>query len=389
MMPPLAKALSAVDPSTLHCEACSVYDPSLRCSSHPTILSFLVGTTDKARAGLWCARCRALQAMKAIAISLVAGWWSPRGPKLTFDALRANLKGGVQQPAVNAQLLRSIAQFEHGNENPDLAAMFARAAQTVQPQIENRRFLESLERAGHRIPFRESPWRFAPFLPVVVFAIAIIAFGTRIMTGDDAETAVAAIPIQHAALVPPKRSPAAPVRTWTSRQSADELEKELKSNSDRALASAYLRARLREVKDEIPLRVRRGDSIWPLETSVISLGSNSSLAPVFANSRVTAAYETLVATMREATRYYHGGATVEVMERHAGETMNVTVAAAFTAIDADLRGQEGERDAAASQANSGAFAIAEMRRDLRIRGAVISTTTRAIDDCLRLLGDSP
>ena len=127
------------DLSTVSCQSCGVYDASLRASSHPTVVSVLVTAAQSANAGIFCARCRAIESVKATAITLLAGWWSLRGPALTIAAIRANIDGGEQNSTTNAQMLRGLAQLEYANRNPEFAAMFARAAHVVQPQRENSR----------------------------------------------------------------------------------------------------------------------------------------------------------------------------------------------------------------------------------------------------------
>jgi hypothetical protein len=59
---------------------------------------------------------------KAAAISLLAGWWSIRGPRLTIAALRTNLRGGDQRPGTNAEMLRVIARRQYDGGNPELAS---------------------------------------------------------------------------------------------------------------------------------------------------------------------------------------------------------------------------------------------------------------------------
>jgi hypothetical protein len=61
------------DLSTVSCQGCGVYDASLRCSSHPTVVSVLVTANQSACVGIWCARCRAIESAKAAAITLLAG----------------------------------------------------------------------------------------------------------------------------------------------------------------------------------------------------------------------------------------------------------------------------------------------------------------------------
>jgi hypothetical protein len=380
---PPAQALP-IDLSTVCCGRCGVYDASLRCSSHRWVVSSLVKASENAHVGIWCARCRGIEAAKATAISLLAGWWSLRGPGATLAAVRANLKGGEQQHArMNAQMLRGIARLEFDKGNPELAVMFASAAHDVSPQRENSRLLDDLRRAGHRgTPQKASPWRFAPFVPPIVLAIALGALGLRALTGGDVEPAtVAAVRRPALAKTVPAPQPRA-AKGWNPNASADELEKDLASDSSPGLARAYFQARLREAKAQIPLLVRRGDNLWSLETSIAALDKHPALTQLLARPAVRTAYESLKDALRQSNRYYHGGAPVEAIQRTAGETLDVTVGIALDAIEADSRGHTERSDALADDAARHAQAVDEMKQDLRIRGAVITQTTKAIDACL-------
>src|SRR5258706_9179332 len=90
----LPAELPVEDVSDVRCQECGIYDASLRYSEHAQVISMLVTTGGSTRLGIWCSRCRAIEATKALAVSLVAGWWSPRGPKATITAIRTNLDGG-------------------------------------------------------------------------------------------------------------------------------------------------------------------------------------------------------------------------------------------------------------------------------------------------------
>jgi hypothetical protein len=383
MNPLAAHELPFDDVSTVCCQGCTSYDGSLRYSAHPAVVSVVVSASESARVGVWCARCRGIEATKATAISLVAGWWSLRGPKATVAAVRSNLKGGEQHPGTNAEMLRQIARHEYDNGNLNFAAVFAGAAHTVQPQRENGRLLHELTKGGYRSAIPRSPWRFAPFGPIVVLALILGGFGLRAMTGGAIETASVA-PVRRAALV--SSAPVSKSRTaqWYSpNASADELEKQLTPGSDRRLASAYFVKRLSEIKSDIPSRVRRGDDLWSVETSIRAIENQPAMAQLLTNPVLRNAYDNLNAVMSESVRYYRGGASVEAIERTGGESLNVTVDMALASIDADMRGHTDRGDALASEVDRRAQSLAEMKHDLRIRGAVIALTTRAIDTCLQ------
>lgn len=385
-----AQGLPFDDVSTVCCQGCAVCDSSLRYSAHPSVVSTVVKTSESARVGIWCARCRGIEAAKATAISLFAGWWSLRGPAATVAAVRSNLKGGDQHPGTNAEMLRQIARLQHYGGKLESAAKFAGAAHAVQPERENGRLLHELTRGGHRTAVPGSPWRFAPFGSVVVFGLVLGLLGLKLLTGHAAGTASVA-PVQAASLVSPARVPKSPAtepsrsRTWNPRASADEIEKLLTSDSSAALAGAYFKARLSEAKSEIPARVKRGEDLLSVDASIRALGNQPAMAQLLAYPTVRNAYDNLIGVMSESTRYYRPGASVELIERTAGESLNVTVTMALDAIDSDMRGHTDHADAVASEVDRRAQSLAEMKRDLRIRGAVIALTAKAIDDCLQAL----
>lgn len=370
------------DLSTVSCQSCGVYDASLRCSAHPTVVSVIVTAAQSANSGIFCARCRAIESVKATAITLLGGWWSLRGPALTIAAIRANLQGGEQNATTNAQMLRGLAQLEHGNGNPEFAAMFARAAHVVQPQRDNSRLIDELSRRGHRNALPDSMWRFAPFAPVVVFAITLSVLGLRVIKGSGtADAPEVAAPVQRASVVPtPAPSPRHAREDLSG--TADDLEQRLTPDSSEALAYAYFRARLTEARSQIAPRVRHGDDLMAIETAIRGFGEKPAMATLLAKPGVRSTYDQLTATMSEATRYYHGGAPVEAIERTAGESLDVTVNMTMQAVEDDMRGHSQRAEALATDADKRLASLEEMRNELRLRAVVIATTTSAIDACL-------
>ena len=379
-----AAGLSPEELAEVSCHACGVYDASLRHSMHPSVISTIVSANESARVGIWCAKCRGMEAAKAAVISLLAGWWSVRGPKLTIAALRANLRGGEQKPSTNAQMLRGIAKLEYDRRNPEFASMFARAAHSVQPQRENSRLIDELNRSGYRSVLPASPWRFAAFVPVAIVAIVLATVALNLVTGGEDEPA-SDFTVAHAARIPQQRKNSVfderqreeERRVELSRKNADELEKLLTSTYDRVLAEAYYGARVSEAGASIEPRVKRGEEIRSVEMSLIALRNNPAIAPLFKeNAALQRSHDSILSVMSEATRYYRGGPSIEAMQRTAGESFNVTVDIAFAAIVSDVRGHTELADAFATEVAMRAQSIEEMRRDVRIRAAVISETKR-------------
>ncbi|HEV7237602.1 MAG TPA: hypothetical protein VGQ36_00045 [Thermoanaerobaculia bacterium] len=355
------------DLSSLSCHRCGVYDASLRQSTHPSVVSVFVAAKQRARVGIWCSRCRGIEAAMATAVSLLAGWWSVRGPALTIAAIRANLDGGQQSASNNARLLRSVAMFEAERFNAASAAMFAQAAHSVQPQRENSRFLDELRRAGHRPPTLPlSPWRFAPWAPVVILVLLLGGIAVGALIRDEPE----AVAVKRASLVPQR--PAAP---------AAEPQKTF-SFDGRHKAVTHYRTSLTDAKNEIPVRVRRGEDLLSVRKSIIDLATHPGVAELLKNPRTKKTYDELCELMNDVTANYRGGAPVEAIQRTTGESFDATVHLAVNAIVADLRGHEERSDALATQVDARVQGIDEMREDLRIRAVVISLTQQAIDRCL-------
>jgi hypothetical protein len=371
-----------------NCQACGVYDASLRQSIHPVVVSTLTDAGESARVGIWCARCRGIEATKAAAVSLFAGWWSWHGPKRTIAALQTNLRGGEQRATANAQMLRSLARDEYDRGNPELASMFARAAHSVQPQRENSRLVDELNRGGYRNELPRSPWRFAPFVPVVVAAILLGTFVINIASSDEIEappaTAVHQVAVAASAAKPTER-PYERKQAWLT-LSADELEKQLTSEYDRDLARAYFNARLQESRSQIPIRVRNGDDLRAMHNSMANLSTHPGVAPLLKQYGLRSKYDKLMTVMNDSTRYYRGGPSIDAMQRTAGESINVTLDMTFETIVSDMRGYDERTNALASEVQRRAASLEEMRTDMRIRKAVMAFTDKAISDCLAASG---
>lgn len=376
------------DLTAVSCHACGVYDASLRHSEHPSVISTLVAANVSARVGIWCARCRGIESAKAAAITLLAGWWSLRGPKLTIDALRTNLSGGKQHASTNAQMLRGIARLQFDAGNPELASMFARAAHSTQPQRENSRLIDELNRGGFRQELAKSPWRFAPAASVAMIAVVILTIGWKALPdGEDAPASVAPM-VQASVVTPPAPTAAEDRRMVFAKeqayrgQSAEELQRQLKQTYERALAHAYVQARLRQVKGEIPTRVRRGEDLRAIFYSISEFRTHPGISPLIHEPGQKARFDYLFDSINDATRYYRGGPSIEAMERTAGESFNVTVDVAVDAIIADMQGNTERTDRLATEVVARAESIEAMRQDVRVRAAVIALTQKAIDRCL-------
>src|SRR4029078_6991655 len=95
---PGAPPLPFDDVSNVLCNGCGVYDGPARLSRPPRV----VAGGESSHMGVWCGRCRGMEAANAAAVSLLAGWWSLRGPARALAALPNTLPGGAQLAPANA-----------------------------------------------------------------------------------------------------------------------------------------------------------------------------------------------------------------------------------------------------------------------------------------------
>lgn len=381
------------DLSSASCHGCRTYDASLRHSVHPVVVSTLTAARASSRIGIWCAKCRGLESAKAIAISLLAGWWSVRGPALTIEAIRTNLGGGRLPLRTNAQLLRGLAVVEYEARNPEMAAQFAAAAHSVQPQKENSWLMEELRRAGHRaasVP--ASPWRFAAWAPFVVLAIVLAGGFTAAFRGNPDGPGQPVVQAVRASAVPkpiPANQPDPRPRAIDPAASGDELQPLLATSPDPGLARAYFRTRLIEARSSIPLRVERGEDLLAVRNSIAALASEPGVAALLESPSLKNSYDKLNVALNEATTYYRGGAPVEAIQRTAGESVQVTGYIGLHAIDAELRGQAERAKALGDAFDPRAESLRQMQLELLMRQVIIATTTQAIDECLIYLTVAP
>ncbi len=385
---------SSIDLANISCESCGVYDATLRFSSHPTVISFLIAASESAPSGIWCARCRGIQSAKAAAVTVIAGWWSVPGVRATIPALKANLNDGEQNATANAQLLRGLARTEYDNGNPEFAAMFAQAANDVQPQRENTRLMDDLRRAGHRPVIPPSPWRYAPIVPVILVGVFALFGASRLISRREPEAAVATARSSTSASSGSSGSNFAAL-TAAKQQShpklnpnatADELEKLLTPDSDDNTVRSYIRARLMELKSELRPAIERGESLIIFQTKIDALGQQPAVTKYMSTRpAVRAAYDSLSSSINDAMRYYHGGAPVDAISRTAGESLNVTYNLAYDAIQAESRGHTGESGMLVTEVQNRTDSLDLMRADLRVRGAVIGNVGKALDTFLNAI----
>jgi hypothetical protein len=142
-------------------------------------------------------------------------------------------------------------------------------------------------------------------------------------------------------------------------------------------------ARVREIRADLPGRIRGGNEINSSERAILDFRAYPAVAAYLDKPAPREAYSQLTAAFATATRYYHGGADVESIERTAGESMKVTEELVAGAVDADNRGYGQRAENLGNQADQRMIQVEEMKYELRVRGAVIGSLTKACDTFLR------
>lgn len=124
-----------------------------------------------------------------------------------------------------------------------------------------------------------------------------------------------------------------------------------------------------------------------VDASIRALNQQPTVASLLSHDPMRTAYDRLTAAMNDSTRYYHGGAPVESIERTLGESLNTTAIIEFAAIESELRGHTERADALGSAVDRRLDSADDMKLQLLIRRAVLETTSRAIGGCLDALRD--
>lgn len=127
------------------CEKCRRMDATIRLSLMYYTVSLLFTTHRRGASGLWCERCRSLQAAKWSTVSALAGWWGiPWGPIYTLHALFVNASGGKQPKENNAFLLRTLGYQLYARGELIQAAEALRRSVALQPDAQATQLLEYL-----------------------------------------------------------------------------------------------------------------------------------------------------------------------------------------------------------------------------------------------------
>lgn len=92
------------------CQGCGRFDHTLRVVAFPYVISFLIVSSKRYEAGIFCNQCRSTKSTKWAVVSLLFGWWGfPFGIFWTIESLVVNFLKGKTPKEENKQLLAQIA----------------------------------------------------------------------------------------------------------------------------------------------------------------------------------------------------------------------------------------------------------------------------------------
>lgn len=78
----------------IYCSKCNAVTAQPRYKVFYTVYSYIFGAYKKPHQGIFCSKCEIKEALKATAITLIAGWWSIPGFLWSVQTLFQNLIGG-------------------------------------------------------------------------------------------------------------------------------------------------------------------------------------------------------------------------------------------------------------------------------------------------------
>ncbi|MGH7869858.1 MAG: DnaJ domain-containing protein, partial [Candidatus Dormibacteraceae bacterium] len=157
------------------CQNCGRQDSSLRYSQFSHTVSFLVVSSSRTVAGVWCERCRVAESAKWSLLSGFAGWWGiPFGPFRTIRDLVLNSRGGRKPGPRNAALLRSLGYDLYGRANYDEAVRALQQSIRFEPNVEANAVLDQLQSRIQPVTLQSrasSLWTLALATPALVVAL--------------------------------------------------------------------------------------------------------------------------------------------------------------------------------------------------------------------------
>lgn len=394
------------------CDACGASDASLRYSSHPYIISTLTATDERLSVGLLCAICRGYRGAKVVAMSLACGWWSLGGPAATVRAIMINLRGGNLPPEANSELHRTLADRRTEDGDLPAAARSLRVAQMFQPSPDTGRVLWTLAKAGHKGQLEASPYRFAPVVPVALFAILLLAVGAVAArkpspaSGDDASEPS---PVAAAALSAP-RAPSYEERKASdlavsrdmerfrvlarqhrvsiratgvgSRQHLDEMlaivgrvRRHMLAGRD-DLIHVYFQARITYAQSDASDRIVSGRELGSVQRDLELLGNDPAVQSRLKAPQSAEMYGKLRGDLTKIAFRYRPGASVDAMQRTTGESFHGLFDTAVATVIAEDRGDP-SAGVLANEVDARAESMARTTAELRERAAVLDALERA------------
>lgn len=353
----------------IKCARCGRQDATIRLTLMYYVVSALLITYRRGASGLWCQKCRCIEAAKWTCVSGLLGWWGfPWGPIYTVHALFVNGKGGIRPRSQNATILRVLGYQLYQQGKAAEASVALEDSLRLEPNVEASQLLEYLRHnQGERkrsTALLGLAMTAAPSLLIAgLISLGICRVATAPSGYETTYRAPQALdPKPSATLETPPRAKAndliaelasivearAPVvgthheGTTTVQDHeldrsrfdegklysiADSVETELHTDeldSDGFLASAYFNAKLFALSVDVIKRMDQGRPIETQADSVFQLGKDPAVSKWLQRSRFASNYAALCHQLRSySARYHPGTSSEELLRRYDGQESQV------------------------------------------------------------------
>ena len=165
------------DIQTIKCDRCGCQNSSLRISLMYYVVSLIYFTQKKGTYGIWCDRCRSLEALKWSTVSALFGWWGfPYGPIYTVQALFNNTMGGEQPKKNNAELLRILGYNLYVKGKVACAKTALYQSLKFEKHETTQNFYDSLDDNSETKKREFSLWKLVGAFPVLILCFIISIF---------------------------------------------------------------------------------------------------------------------------------------------------------------------------------------------------------------------
>lgn len=335
------------------CARCGKQDETLRLILMYYVISLVVTTYRKGASGIWCERCRCLEAAKWTFVSGLLGWWGiPWGPIYTFQALFVNGKGSSQPAAQNAAILRVLGYqlYQRGDHAKAFKAL--KQSLKLEPNVEASQLFEYLRAhttsGDSRRTIPSSALTAAPsflVMSVVGYALYVAAMApsgyearyqppsnlsqrasstqssSRQRTNDlisqlatviEVRAPVVGTHYEGTSLITDHELDRSKFDEKQIYQIAESIRTELYSGArddDGFLASAYFNTELFALSIDIVKRLEQGQTFANQLNSVFQLGSDPKISRWLQGSRFGFQYSGLCRQLRLYSAQYRPGAT--------------------------------------------------------------------------------